>query len=255
MFYQEDDDLYAEKERRQKEFAEKNFLEDFAEEIGLSSEGPVDPEPRYWKVDEGKLKAIEINMMDAAAKACRVECDWTFGKKIALDGGGATFAAVTSTSMAKMEAALTEDQQIMIQTLPLPKSFDRVCIDSGAGESVCPVDAFPEYGTLQTNKVGVKYRAAGGQELEHVGETSAITTNGRKLAMTFQATTNVKKPLAAASEITAKGNRIVLDDAEHDSYIENKATGVKIPLRIENGVYMMEMIVDSPSAPFTRPAK
>ena len=61
--------------------------------------------------------------------------------------------------------------------------------------------------------------------------------------MAFQATTDVQKPLAAASRITAKGNRIVLEDATSESYIENKASGVRIPLRIENGVYIMEMTV------------
>ena len=58
-------------------------------------------------------------------------------------------------------------------------------------------------------------------------------------SMAFQATTDVQKPLAAASKIAAKGNRIVLDDAASESYIENKASGVRIPLKI--GVYMMEM--------------
>ena len=72
--------------------------------------------------------------------------------------------------------------------------------------------------------------------------------------MTFQATTDVKKPLAAASRITAKGNRIVLDDASSESYIENKATGVRVPLQIINGVYTMEMDVVAP-APFPRQAQ
>ena len=53
----------------------------------------------------------------------------------------------------------------------------------------------------------------------------------------------MQKPLAAASRITAKGNRIVLEDEASESYIENKASGVRIPLKLENGVYMMEMMV------------
>ena len=76
--------------------------------------------------------------------------------------------------------------------------------------------------------------------------------------MAFQATTDVQKPLAAASKITAKGNRIILDGAGCDSYIENKATGVRAPLKIENGVYTMEMLVSSPAeaaAPFQGRAK
>ena len=61
--------------------------------------------------------------------------------------------------------------------------------------------------------------------------------------MAFQATTEIQKPLAAASKIAAKGNRIVLEALGSDSYIENKQTGERIPHTIENGVYMMEMMV------------
>ena len=146
-----------------------------------------------------------------------------------------------------------EEQPRMIQALE--GNFDRVCIDSGAGESVCPVDAFPEYGTFKTDRNGAKYRAAGGQELVNVGEKRPqFSTNGIRTTMAFQATTNVKKPLAAASKITSKGNRIVLDDAKSESYIQNKPTGVKIPIRLENGIYMMEIAVETPSSPFKRRA-
>ena len=61
--------------------------------------------------------------------------------------------------------------------------------------------------------------------------------------MAFQATTEVQKLLAAASKIAAKGNRIVLEALGSDSYIGNKQTGKRIPLTIENGVYMVEMMV------------
>ena len=49
-----------------------------------------------------------------------------------------------------------------------------------------------------------------------------------------------------------KCNRIVLDDVGTESYIENKKTGKKIPLKMGNGVYMMEMLA---KPPFPRPAK
>ena len=71
--------------------------------------------------------------------------------------------------------------------------------------------------------------------------------------MTFQVTTGVKKPLAAASEIIAKGHRIAPEDANSDSYIENKASGVRIPIKLENGMHMMEVVIAEP--PFPRPAK
>ena len=79
-------------------------------------------------------------------------------------------------------------------------------------------------------------------------------TNGIQTAMTFQATSHVRKPLAAASKITAKGNRIVLDDESSLSYIESKATGARIPLKIENGVYVMEVAVSANKMPFRRTA-
>ena len=138
--------------------------------------------------------------------------------------GGSSSSGSNTTRLERHQA----EETTMIQNIC--GDFDRVCIDSGAGESVCPVDAFPQYGTFSTGKNGVKHRAAGGQELVNVGEERPhFTTNGIKTSMTFQCAIGVKKPLAAASNITAKGNRIVLDDANSESYIENKACGVEIP--------------------------
>ena len=124
----------------------------------------------------------------------------------------------------------------MLQSLK-DGSFNKACVDSGAGESACPVGVFPSYATYKTKKTGLKYRAAGGQRLTNVGERRPrFKTNGQLFGLTFHATTDVKKPLAASSRITAKGNRIVLDGAENDSNIENKATGARVPLKIQNGV-------------------
>ena len=141
----------------------------------------------------------------------------------------------------------------MVQSLEKTTS---ICIDSGEGESVCPVESFPDYETHHTDKVGDLCRAAGGQELRNVGEKRPqFRTHGIQTAMTFQATTHVKKPLAAASKITAKGNRIVLGDEDSLSYIENKAIATKIPLKIENGVYVMEVAVTPIKWPSRRSAK
>ena len=137
----------------------------------------------------------------------------------------------------------------MVQNLT-DESFTKVCIDSGAGESVCPVDVFPSYETKKTAKTGMSYTAAGGQALVNVGEKRPeFKTNGVDAWMAFQATTKVQKPLAAATRITEKGNGIWLDEEGCDSYILNKKTGTKIPLSIENGIYMMQMLVKT-AAPF-----
>ena len=146
-----------------------------------------------------------------------------------------------------------ERDQMMIQNLE--KNPTTICVDSGAGESVCPVDFFPDYEMHQTEKVGNLYRVAGGQELRNVEKRLKFKTNGIATAMTFQATSHVRKPLAAASKITAKGNWIVLGDENFLSYIENRATGTKIPLKIENGVYVMEVAVSPNTTPFQRQAR
>ena len=156
---------------------------------------------------------------------------------------------VTGTAASSLEKGTkpsSSGEEIQVQAVQAltDTSFSKVCVDSGAGESVCPVEAFPSYKTAKTEQTGTQHRAAGGQKLTNVGEIRPnFKSGGIGGSMAFQATTEVQKPLAAASKIAAKGNRIVLDDANSDSYIENKATGKRIPLVIENGVYMMEMFV------------
>ena len=200
----------------------------------VRSEGATDP--RKLLIMPPGL-AIQIGAVgeDAAGELDDPQDDWS----------------LTSTSKWKV------GEERMIQALT-DQSFTKVCIDSGAGESVCPVDAFPSYVTKQTAKVGARYTAAGGQSLVNVGEERPeFTTSGVDAWMAFQATTKVTKPLAAATKITAKGNGIWLDDVDSESYILNKKTGKKVPLAIENGVYMLEMLVKPPSAaaPFQGQAK
>ena len=158
---------------------------------------------------------------------------------------------LSQSSASGAAPAVKEEESVQIQALT-DASFQKVCIDSGAGESVCPVEAFPSYKTVETKKTGVTYRAAGGQKLTNVGEIRPnFKSSGIGGSMAFQATTHVQKPLAAASKIAAKGNRIVLEADGQDSYIEHKQSGTRIPLTIENGVYMMEMQV----VPFQGPTK
>lgn len=136
--------------------------------------------------------------------------------------------------------------------------FTTVCIDSGAGGSVCLVNEFPGAPRVSADKAGRVYRAAGEQKLANVAEVKPrFASNGIHTSMTFQQTTGVKKPSAAATRITAKGKRVVLDEEGNPSYIENKRTCVKVPLFIENAVYMMEMLVNEETSnlPFPRPAR
>ena len=60
-------------------------------------------------------------------------------------------------------------------------------------------------------------------------------------SMNFQAIDEVSKPLASAARITEKGNQIVFNGENGESYIKNHKTNKKIPLVKENGVYIMEV--------------
>ena len=96
--------------------------------------------------------------------------------------------------------ALEVAAAILVQAVQ-DDTFVSVCLDSGAGESVCPVDAFPSYATKKTLKTGTTYRAAGGQKLENVGEKRpTFRSGGVACSMAFQATTDVKKPSAPGQQ-------------------------------------------------------
>ena len=50
-----------------------------------------------------------------------------------------------------------------------------------------------------------------------------------------------KKYLASVSRINQAGHRVVFDDPESGSYIENKTTGAKTWLRQESGVFYLDL--------------
>ena len=134
----------------------------------------------------------------------------------------------------------------------------RLTIDSGAGESVCPINMVPEEPLHKTNKIGAHYRAAGGQKLVNKGEKRIKIKAGQKIGkLNFQANDEVKKPLASAAKIANRGNVIVLDAEGCESYIMYKSTKQKIPNHQENNVYVMNVDfmtdeVDVPEPPFQR---
>ena len=54
---------------------------------------------------------------------------------------------------------------------------------------------------------------------------------------------SVQRPLAAASKVASSGNRIVLEG--EGGYIESVATGDRIALRLERGVYVFDVVLPS----------
>ena len=67
--------------------------------------------------------------------------------------------------------------------------------------------------------------------------------DGSKYTMAFQVA-GVSKALGAVSRIVGAGSRVVFDDPNTvGSFIENKSTGKKTPLRQHNGVYYLDVWV------------
>ena len=58
--------------------------------------------------------------------------------------------------------------------------------------------------------------------------------------MNFQVA-EVRKALGVDSRIVGHGHRIIFDEPQIGSFIENKKTGKKIPLRQQNGVYYLDV--------------
>ena len=62
------------------------------------------------------------------------------------------------------------------------------------------------------------------------------------VAMRFNIS-SVQRPLAAASRVASSGNRIALEG--EGGYIESIATGDRIALRLERGVYVFDVVLPS----------
>ena len=91
----------------------------------------------------------------------------------------------------------------------------------------------------------MEYTAAGGHKIPNLGMQRPYIhlLDGSKYTMTFQVA-GVSKALGAVSRIAGAGNRVVFDDPNTvGSFIENKPTGKKTPLRQHNGVYYMDVWV------------
>ena len=60
----------------------------------------------------------------------------------------------------------------------------------------------------------------------------------------------VTKPLLSAAQVTKAGFLAVLDGPGHDSYLLHKKTQAKTKLKMDNGVYCLDLWIKDPSASF-----
>ena len=121
-------------------------------------------------------------------------------------------------------------------------------IDSGAAESVIPVNAIPEYIAV-IHDDNIYYQTASGEIMVNEGEQRlpVITEYGDEIkSMTFQKC-DVTKPLASVKKILEKGHAVVFAPSKRGgSYIMNLESQEVEDLVEEDGNYYLEVWIPPP---------
>ena len=99
-----------------------------------------------------------------------------------------------------------------------------------------------EINVIRTLDSGVSRSVRWGKEVPKPQEINGIGDEQftGPVAIRFSIS-NVQRPLAAASKVAGQGNRIVLEGS--GGYIESIATGDRIALRLERGVYVFDVVL------------
>ena len=129
----------------------------------------------------------------------------------------------------------------------------KIGIDSCAAETVCPQGWASEF-KMEAVKPGETLNLvnASGGKIGHYGERKvALQTEDefgweKVIGLPFQVC-DVKRPLAAVSQICKKGNIVQFGEREEDCFIMNVSTQERIWLSLENGQYVMEACLASES--------
>ena len=120
----------------------------------------------------------------------------------------------------------------------------QVTADSGAIDSVIPRSMARSVRVKETaaSRQGLKYRAANGTAILNEGEKPirGYSNEANLIDMTMQVA-EVTKPLVSVRAMVKAGNKVVLDNG--DSYILNKATGVKTRMEDRNGAFVFDIWV------------
>ena len=106
----------------------------------------------------------------------------------------------------------------------------KITIDSGAEESVWPVDQVGDHDLVETeaSRNNIGFVAANGARMKNSGALNVKFENkGKPMSMNFHAT-SVKKPLAAVCRITECGNKVCFGSEPEDNYILNVETKEQI---------------------------
>ena len=157
---------------------------------------------------------------------------------------------VSAQTWRKRVKALPTIQEVEVSSLDSEPRVD-LTIDSGAAEHVVGPGQFPHVKIYPSpaGADGMTYVMANGSKTMNQGEqrVKAVTDVGHTCSFRAQVT-NVKRPLMSVSRICDGGHRVVFES--DGGYIQNKSSGVKIPLRRDRNVYRLSVTV--PRSGFAR---
>ena len=204
---------------------------------------------RVATIVEAKLALKNPDAMEHGARDC-----WTKHKDEANNGrtdvgeveediGGFEIGCVDKEKMyppglqiSNRFQVLSDEDEPNVCPVEKQRTNGRIIVDSGEAESVWPEGLMPEIQTKPSvgSQTGVTHIAASGNRTPNLGEKKVHfkTKDGLNTSIAFQVT-KVKKPLAAVSKITEKGNWVCFGPSE--TYIENVATGKRTDLELHNG--------------------
>ena len=121
-------------------------------------------------------------------------------------------------------------------------------VDSGAVDTVTPPSTAKYFPILETeaSRRGLHYRAANGTRITNHGarRVQGISAEYKPMDMIMNVA-DVKKTLASAFQIVAAGNKVMLD--LDYSYVQDKATGERTTINIENGEFIFDLWVPAPN--------
>ena len=122
-----------------------------------------------------------------------------------------------------------------------------------AGETVMPRAWLPDFPVEESigSRKSEFYNTADGTRIYNEGQkrVTVATQDGKnERSMTFQVA-DVDKALGSVRQIVSNGNRVVFDQdpaGKDVSYIYHKTTQERMPMRVENGVYVLDLVVGPP---------
>jgi len=278
FYHQEEEELYAEKERKQKEYAKKmdkdccpgncKNLHDKISKDKVKKKVRFERMPKEQNQKEKKQEPKVVKVFGKIETKNRFEAFAENSNEYKPEFDQEDKSIPMMKEQLDQSEKTKDPKQIQVKNKAVfekPKWKElnvveksnirsKITIDSGAEESVWPIDQVNEEMLVETeaSRRGIGFVAANGHKMKNHGAVQVKFENdGKLMSMNFHATT-VKKPLGAVCRIVERGNRVCFGPGPKDNYIESITTKEKIHMKRERGTYVLEIDLKNNDSVFAR---